>query len=80
MTSTKKCTLAAAIAFGASTLGALTLGAPAASAMPMGFAPAIPAGQIDTVRWVCGPWRCHWVPRHHYRQPRHYRPYGWHHW
>jgi len=36
MTSTLKTTLAAALA-----LGALTLGAPAASAMPLGFAPAI---------------------------------------
>ena len=74
MTSTLKTTLAAALA-----LGALTLGAPAASAMPMGFAPANPGAQIEAVRWVCGPYRCHWRPdyrRHHH----HHRHYGWRHW
>ncbi len=73
MTSTLKATLAAALA-----LGALTLGAPAASAVPMGVAPAMSGTQIDTVRWVCGPYRCYWRPNH--RHPRHYRPYGRHHW
>ena len=80
MTKTLKSSLAAALAFGALTLAALTLGAPAASAMPMGVAPAAPglSQQIDAVRWVCGPYRCYWQPNH--RHPRHYRPYGRHHW
>ena len=72
MTSTLKSTLAAALA-----LGALALGAPAASAMPLGLAPATPEAQIDAVRWVCGPYRCHWRPdyrRHHHRR------YGWRRW
>jgi len=69
MTIALKSGLAAALAF-----GALTLGAPAASAMPIGLAPAIPGAQIDAVRWVCGPYRCYWVPNHrrHWRH-RHYR-------
>ena len=71
MTSTLKTTLAAALA-----LGVLTLGAPAASAMPLGFAPAIPGAQIDTVRWVCGPYRCYWVPNHR----RHWRHRHWRRW
>ena len=72
MTSTLKTTLAAALA-----LGALTLGAPAASAMPMGFAPAIQDAQIEAVRWVCGPYRCHWRPD--YRR-HHHRHHGWRRW
>lgn len=78
MTRTVKSTLAAALAVGALTLGALTLGAPAASAMPMGYAPAARGMdmQIDAVRWVCGPYRCHWRPD--YR--RHHRHYGWRRW
>ena len=80
MTSTVKSTLAAALAFGAVTLGALTLGAPAASAMPMGFAPTVQGmgAQIDNVRWVCGPYRCHWRPD--YRRRHHRRHYGWRRW
>ena len=74
MTSTLKTTLAAALA-----LGALTLGAPAASAMPMGFAPANPGAQIEAVRWVCGPYRCHWRPDYGYRR-HHHRHHGWRHW
>ena len=75
MNSTLKSGLAAALA-----LGALTLGAPKASAMTPGFAPDVPnmGAQIDAVRWVCGPWRCHWSPNHSH--PRHHRPYGWRHW
>ena len=74
MTSTLKVTLAAALA-----LGALALGAPKASAMPMGVAPAVSGAQIDTVRWVCGPYRCHWRPdyRRHYH---HHRHHGWGRW
>ena len=79
MTSTLKSTLAAALGFGALTLGALTLSAPAASAMPMGFAPAVPGllgAQIDNVRWVCGPYRCHWRPDYR-RRHRHHRARRW---
>ena len=73
MTSTLKATLAAALA-----LGALTLGAPTASAMPMGFLPAVPSlgAQIDAVRWVCGPYRCHWRPDYR-RRHRHHRARRW---
>lgn len=71
MTIALKSGLAAALAF-----GALTLGAPAASAMPLGVAPAIPGAQIDAVRWVCGPYRCYWVPNHR----RHWRHRHWRHW
>ncbi len=69
MTSTLKSGLTAALAF-----GALTLGAPAAYAMPLGFAPTMQGAQIDTVRWVCGPYRCHWRPdyRRHHRHWRHW--------
>ena len=75
MNSTLKSSLAAALA-----LGALTLGAPTASAMPMGFTPAVPGlgAQIDAVRWVCGPYRCFWVPNH--RRHHHHRHYGWRRW
>ena len=78
MTSKQKSTLAAALAFGALTLGALALSAPAAVAMPMGVAPAVPGmgAQIDNVRWVCGPYRCHWRPNHR----RYLRHHGWRHW
>ena len=75
MTSTLTSTLAAALA-----LSALTLCAPAASALPMGFAPAVPGllgAQIDNVRWVCGPDRRHWRPD--YRR-HHHRHHGWRHW
>ena len=71
MTSTLKSTLAAALA-----LSALTLGAPAASAMPMGFAPAATETRIDTVRWGCGPYRCHWRPDYR-RRHRHHRARRW---
>jgi hypothetical protein len=41
---------------------------------------------IDQVRWVCGPYRCHWAPNYYYgwRRPYWgprpywgYRHYGW---
>jgi DNA-binding PucR family transcriptional regulator len=59
-------TLAAALV-----IGATALALPAA-AMPLaGLEPAIlQAGQspqIDPVRWVCGPWRCHWAPNYYRR-------------
>ena len=72
MTKAQKSGLAAALA-----LGALALGAPAASAMPMGLAPIATSAQIDTVRWVCGPYRCHWRPDYGYR---HHHRHGWRHW
>ena len=58
-------------------LGALALCAPAASAMPRDFAPALAGPQIEAVRWVCGPYRCHWVPNYP-RHRHHRRHYG--HW
>ena len=73
MTIALKSAVAAALA-----LGALALTAPAASALPRGAAPALPALNVETARWVCGPYRCHWVPsyprRHHHH--RHYGHYG----
>jgi Spy/CpxP family protein refolding chaperone len=71
MTTAFQSGLAAALA-----LGALALAAPAASAMPMGLAPAATQTQIDPVRWVCGPYRCHWRPDYW----RHHRHHGWRHW
>jgi hypothetical protein len=46
-----------------------------ASATPMsGLDPAIAtsldtAKNVERIRWICGPWRCHWVPG--------WRRYGW---
>jgi hypothetical protein len=66
--------LAAALVLGATAL-ALPGASTSAAAMPLGgLQPAIlrdgQAPQIDQVRWVCGPWRCHWAPNY-------YRPMGW---
>ncbi len=70
-------TIALKSAFAATlALGALALSAPAASAMPRDFAHELLGPPIDAVRWVCGPYRCHWVPNH----PRHHRHHGWRHW
>ncbi|QGM47942.1 hypothetical protein H2LOC_003910 [Methylocystis heyeri] len=70
----RKTTLAAGLA-----LGALTLGAPGASAMPAldpGVAQAADsAANVDKARWVCGPYRCWWRPNY-YRPYGVYRPYG----
>lgn len=82
--------------FAAACLGAALTALPAATgavqAMPLhGAQPAIahaagPAAQIDRVRWVCGPYRCHWAPNYYYgwRRPYWgprpywgYRHYGW---
>jgi len=53
-------------------------GATRASAMPVaGLAPAVEqagGAQIDNVRWVCGPYRCRWVPNRFYGPPRFYGP------
>ncbi len=75
MTKALKSGLAAALA-----LGALALGAPKASAMPMGLAPIATGAQIDHVRWVCGPYRCYWRPDYWRRHRHHHRHYGWRHW
>ena len=85
MTKALKSSLAAALGFGALTLGALALGVPAASAMPLHFAPLASGAQIDQVRWVCGPYRCYWRPdyrrrHHHHHHHHHHRHYGWRHW
>ncbi len=54
-------------------LGALTLGASGASAMPSldrGVRDITSAtSNVENVRWVCGPYRCWW-------RPNYYRPYG----
>jgi hypothetical protein len=53
------------------------------SAMPAdGLAPAAQqvAGDVQDVRWMCGPYRCWWTPGPYWGGP--YwgpRPY-WHHW
>jgi len=67
--------------------------ATAASAMPITPVPADPAGQIEQVRWICGPYgRCWWRPNYYagyygygyYPARRYaYRPYyygGYRHW
>jgi hypothetical protein len=71
----RKTTLAAGLA-----LGALTLGASGASAMPAldpGVAQAADSSvNIEKARWVCGPYRCWWRPNY-YRPYGVYRPYGY---
>ena len=54
---------------------ALILGAPAAQALPLGLDPAIATGadvglKADNIRWVCGPYRCRWVPNYGIYGPR----------
>ncbi len=73
MTTLRKTVVAAAL-FGAA-FAALPVATGAAQAMPA-IQPAVmtAAGQpqIDHVRWVCGPWRCHWAPNYYYGGG-----YGW---
>jgi hypothetical protein len=48
----------------AAALGAVALGSSGASAMPNGL-PSISKAlsqDVQDVRWVCGPYRCRWVP------------------
>jgi len=56
------------------------LGASTASAMPVaGLDTAVAASagaQVDNVRWVCGPFGCHWAPNRYYWGPRYHRYYG----
>jgi hypothetical protein len=62
---------------GALVAGALALGIGQASAMPRldhGLTTAVQAGQVEHVRWVCGPWRCFWRPNFFYRPYAFYRP------
>jgi hypothetical protein len=64
----------------------LGLAAPAAQAAAAGFDEGItfrsaPSGLQD-VRWVCGPYRCQWVPNywrghHHHRYHHHRRWRDW---
>lgn len=71
-----KLAAAAAVALG----GAIFATAPAsaAPALDPGLAThATPdAAKPDNVRWVCGPYRCRWVPgpRFYYGGPRFYAP------
>jgi hypothetical protein len=72
--------LALAAALSASALGG------AAQAMPMnGLASASSqvSVHVDTVRWVCGPYRCWWRPGPYWGGPYwrpHYGYWGWHRW
>jgi hypothetical protein len=62
-------------------IGGIALAAQSASAMPMsGLDPAVPAPSdtaknVESVRWVCGPYRCHpgwrrgWGPGYGYWGP-----------
>ena len=88
---TLKIGLVAAALFGA-TLGALAT-SPAASAMPIAPAPAVPqVSGVEQVRMVCNAWgQCWWRPNYYgyygprpyygpryYGPPRYYgRPYGY---
>jgi len=64
-------------------LGGLALGSGGASAMPNGLpsAPAVAPAAVESVRWVCGPYRCWWRPGYYGA-----RPWGpgwgwrWHRW
>ena len=74
--------LAAALA-----VGAVALGCGAASAMPNGLpsVSAVAPPAAESVRWVCGPYRCWWQPGPYgLYGPRPWGPgWGWrrwHHW
>ena len=58
---------AAAVVLGATGL-ALPLASTSAEAMP-GLGAAVmhndAGARIDKVRWVCGPYRCHWAPNYY---------------
>jgi hypothetical protein len=86
-----KTSLKLALATGLSIAG-IGFAASSASALPMsGIDPAIAtpsdvAQGVQDVRWVCGPWGCHWAPGWGYYGGWHrpwgygYRGYGWHRW
>jgi hypothetical protein len=62
-------------------LGAVALGSGVASAMPNGLpsgAAAVPSA-VESVRWVCGPYRCWWQPGPYgFYGPRPWGPgWGW---
>jgi len=67
------------------TLSAAGLAASSASAMPMnGLDPAVATtsdlaqNHVEAVRWVCGPWGCHWRPNYWGPRPYYgYRRYGY---
>lgn len=87
MKTSMKAALAAAIG-----MSGLSLGGPAASALPMsGLAASLTrpaeAATTEEVRWVCGPYgNCRFVPgyrywggpRRHWGPPRPFAPYGYH--
>ncbi len=83
--------LGAALVLGATAL-ALPASTTAAAALPLAGLDAgvVRDGQtvarIDRVRWVCGPYRCHWARNYYYGRPWRYgygprwggpRPWGW---
>ncbi len=61
------------------TIAGLGFAVSSASALPAGgLDPAIATSNdlaqgIQDIRWVCGPWRCHWAPNYYYGGG-----YGWH--
>lgn len=71
-------------------LAGLGFAAEAASAMPMrgldaGVAQVSDVQQgVQDVRYICGHWRCHWVPGPYWHGPYWHRPHWhwrhWHHW
>jgi hypothetical protein len=68
--STLRSALGAALVLGATGL-ALPASTASAAALPLAGLDAGVVGdgetaQIDQVRWVCGPYRCHWAPNYYY--------------
>jgi hypothetical protein len=65
-------------------IGTVALGSGVASAMPNGLpsASAVAPSPVESVRWVCGPYRCWWRPGPYgYYGPRPWRPgWGWRRW
>lgn len=71
-------------------LGAATVTAGTALAMPNGMPQSDHIAKTEQVRWVCGPYRCWWRPNY-YRsygfyagprfgwEPRWHRRWGWRH-
>jgi hypothetical protein len=57
------------------------LGMTTASAMPIANLPNVLATDVESVRWVCGPYRCWWRPGPYYRRPYWgYRRWGYRRW
>jgi len=67
----------------AATLLGGSLVATAASAMPVAPLPSDAVSNVESVRWVCGPYRCWWRPNYYGGYGAYayypYRHYGWRH-